>query len=81
MLNGQTFLLNRIRGEYSAGETELRLTDLSWTESGCPSPDLFQQEQRFQNLMMEVGRFTVSGARFTLYGEGEQVLVFQRIEE
>ena len=64
---------------YSARGSELRLDDLRWTEAGCPSRALFRQEQRMQDSLATVERFEVSGERLTLYSEGGQVLVFERV--
>ena len=71
---------NSYGARYSARESELRLDDLSWTEAGCPSQELFRQEQRMQDSLATVERFEVSGEQLTLHSEGGQVLVFERIE-
>ena len=72
--------LQLLRGEISrAGEPELRLDELSWTERGCPSQALFRQEQRVQDSLATVERVEVSGERLTLYGEGGRVLVLERV--
>ena len=65
---------------YTAREPELRLDELTWTEAGCPSQALFQQEQRMQDLLATVERFEVSGEQLRLHSEGGQALVFQRVE-
>ena len=70
---------NSYGARYSARESELRLDDLGWTEAGCPSQALFQQEQRMQDSLATVERFEVSGERLTIHSEGGQVLVFQRV--
>ena len=70
---------NSYAARYRAGESELRLDDLEWTEAGCPSHALFQQEQRMQDSLATVERFEVSGERLTLHSEGGQVLVFKRV--
>ena len=72
---------NSYGARYTAREPELRLDDLSWTEAGCPSQALFQQEQRMQDSLATVERFEVSEDRLTLYSEGGQVLVFERVGE
>ncbi len=69
---------NSYSGEYNVRDDELRLADLGWTEAGCPSDALFRQEQRMQDSLAAIERFEVSGNRLTLYGEGGQVLVFER---
>ena len=70
---------NSYSARYSAGDSELRLDDLGWTEAGCPSDALFQQEQRMQDSLATVERFEVSGERLTLHSEGGQALVFERV--
>ena len=70
---------NSYGARYSAGESELHLDDLGWTEAGCPSQALFQQEQRMQDSLATVERFEVSGERLTIHSEGGQVLVFERV--
>ena len=70
---------NSYGARYSAGKSELRLEDLMWTEAGCPSQALFQQEQRMQDSLATVARFEVSGEQLTLHSEGGQVLVFQPV--
>ena len=68
---------NSYGARYSARESELRLDDLTWTEAGCPSLALFQQEQRMQDSLATVGRFEVSGEQLTLHSEGRQALVLR----
>ena len=70
---------NAYDARYSARESELRLDDLTWTEAGCPSQALFQQEQRMQDSLATVERFEVSGERLTLQSAGGQALVFERV--
>lgn len=66
---------------YSVRGSDLRLDDdLSWTEAGCPSDALFQQEQRMQDSLATVERFEISGERLTLYSSGGQVLVFEHLQ-
>ena len=67
---------------YSVQGSELRLlNDLSWTEAGCPSQELFQQEQRMQDLLATVEGYEISVERLTIHSEGGQVLVFERVGE
>ena len=72
---------NSYDARYRARDSELRLDDLRWTEAGCPTRALFQQEQRMQDALATVERFELSGERLTLHGEGGQVLVFERVAE
>ena len=70
---------NSYGARYSAGEPELRLDELTWTEAGCPSDALFLQEQRMQDSLATVERFEVLGEQLTLHSKGGQVLVFERV--
>ena len=70
---------NACGARYSARESELRLDELTWTEAGCPSMDLFRQEQRMQDLLATVEQFTISKEQLTLHSEGGQALVFERV--
>ena len=70
---------NSYAAGYRARESELRLDDLTWTEAGCPSQALFQQEQRMQKSLATVGRYEVFGEQLTLHGEGGRALVFERV--
>ena len=69
---------NSYGARYSARDSELRLEDLTWTEAGCPSQALFQQEQRMQDSLATVEWFEVAGEQLTLHSEGGQALVFER---
>ena len=70
---------NSYTARYRARESELRLDELTWTEAGCPSDALFQQERRMQDSLATVERFEVSEERLTLHSEGGQALVFERV--
>ena len=70
---------NSYDARYNARGSELRLSDLGWTEQGCPSRALYRQEQRMQDLLATVERFEVSGEQLMLHSEGGQVLVFERV--
>ena len=70
---------NAYSARYRVRGSDLRLDDLTWTEAGCPSQALFDQEQRMQDSLATVERFDVSGEQLTLHSEGGQVLVFERV--
>ena len=70
---------NAYSARYRVRDSELRLDELTWTEAGCPSQALFQQEQRMQDLLATVEGFEGSGERLTLHSEGGQALVFERV--
>ena len=69
---------NAYGARYSAWEPELSLDELIWTEAGCPTDALFQQEQRMQDSLATVERFEVTEEQLTLHSEGGQVMVFER---
>ena len=71
---------NSYGARYSVRGSELRLDDLQWTEAGCPSQALFQQEQRMQDSLATVERFAISEERLTLHSSGGQVLVFELLQ-
>ena len=66
---------------YRARDAELRLEELTWTQAGCPSMALFQQEQLIQESLLTVERFEVSDERLTLHSAGRQALVFERVRK
>ena len=70
---------NSYGARYSVSGLELRLASLEWTEAGCPSQELFRQEQQMQDLLATVERFDVTEKQLTLHSEGRQVLVFERV--
>lgn len=67
---------NSVDGFYSVQGDKLELSQLTWTERGCPSQPLFQQEQMILGLLQTLERFEISGQRLTLHSEGGQVLIF-----
>lgn len=72
---------NSYGARYSVRGPELRLEDLMWTAAGCPSRDLFRQEQVMLATLAAVERFEVSGRRVTFHGDAGQLLVLERVEE
>lgn len=72
---------NSYRATYSVRESELRLDGLMWTEIGCPTQELFRQEQQMQGALAAVERFEISGDQLALRSEGGQVLIFKQAED
>ena len=70
---------NAYGADYSVSGLDLRLDHVTWTEAGCPTQALFDQEQRIQDALVTVERLEVSGEQLTLHSEGGQVLVFERV--
>ena len=64
---------------YRVQGLELRLDHLTWTQAGCPSMVLFQQEQLIQESLVMVEGFEVLDERLTLHSAGGQALVFERV--
>lgn len=61
---------NAYAAGYSVRRSELRLADLAWTEAGCPSQELFRQEERMLDSLATVERFKVPGRALTLHSAG-----------
>ncbi len=68
---------NAYAAKYTVRGDKLRLTELGWTEAGCPSEALFRQEQRIEDSLIAMERFEVSGNRLTLQSKGGQVLILE----
>ena len=56
----------------------MRLSDLYWTEMGCPEPEgILDQEMAYLNALNTVASYRVDAGRLELYDEaGTQILVF-----
>jgi heat shock protein HslJ len=69
---------NTYRGNYTATEDGLRLSDLYWTEMGCPEPEgILDQEMAYLSALNTVASHRVDAGRLELYDEaGAQLLVF-----
>ncbi len=72
---------NSYGARYSIQGEELLLDNLAWTDAGCPSQELTQQEQRMQDSLATVEEFEISGDQLTLHSEGGEALVFERIRQ
>ena len=42
------------------------IEELSWTEAGCPSRELFMQESLYIELLVEAERFAIPGSHLTI---------------
>jgi heat shock protein HslJ len=69
---------NTYGGSYAATEDSLRLSDLYWTEMGCPEPEgILDQEMAYLNALNTVASYRLDADRLELYDEaGMQILVF-----
>ena len=73
---------NSYSGAYRVNNGSLTTEGLSWTEAGCPSREMWVQEDRFQRLLAAVQSFEVSGDQLVISsGEGDSVLIFRRAGE
>jgi heat shock protein HslJ len=72
---------NIFSAQYSVQGSELRLEleGLIWTERGCPSQELFHQERQFQDSLVAVGWYEISGEYLSLLSDTEPPLVFRAI--
>jgi heat shock protein HslJ len=69
---------NTYGGSYTASEENLSLSDLYWTEIGCPEPaGILEQEQAYFEALNGAARYRMEGDRLELYDEGgAQSLVY-----
>ena len=69
---------NTYGGSYTATEDSLRLSDLYWTEMGCPEPEgILDQEMAYLTTLNTVASYRADAGRLELYDEaGTQILVF-----
>ncbi len=71
---------NSYHGDYSVSDgSSINTEDLSWTEVGCPSDELWEQEEIFLDLLVAAESFVLFGDQLVISGEeGKSVLVFTR---
>ena len=71
---------NSYDGDYSVSDgSSINTEDLSWTEAGCPSIELWEQEEIFLDLLVAAESFVLFGDQLVISGEeGKSVLVFTR---
>ena len=67
---------NSYDGKYSASGSSFTIEELSWTEAGCPSRELFMQESLYIELLVEAERFAISGAHLTITSFDGQTMRF-----
>lgn len=72
---------NDFSASYQIFDSELTIYDLIRTEIAC-QPDIMDQEQRYFDALLSAGQFEFTGEDLRIwYGEGENVLSFNRINE
>ena len=69
---------NSYRGRYKAGGESFTMTELSWTEAGCPSTGLFEQERAMKDILIGALRYASDELRLTIESADGRVLVFER---
>lgn len=74
---------NSYDGAYSVSDgSSINTEDLSWTERGCPSTELWEQEELFLDLLVAAETFVLFGDQLVISSaEGKAVLVFARTGE
>ena len=51
---------------------------LSWTEAGCPSPGLFEQERAMKDILIGAQRYSSIKLQLTIESADGRVLVFEK---
>ncbi len=69
---------NSYRGSYRADGESFTVTELSWTEAGCPAPGLFEQESAMTDILAGARRYSSGPSRLTIESADGRVLVFER---
>ena len=69
---------NSYRGNYRADRESFTVTELSWTEAGCPAPGLFEQESAMTDILAGARRYSSGASRLTIESADGRVLVFVR---
>ena len=67
---------NSYRGRYRTEGSLFRIVDLSWTEAGCPTQELFEQEQLLQQVLSDAYEFILEDSQLTITATDGQALMF-----
>ena len=67
---------NSYDGRYSVSGSSFAIEELSWTEAGCPSRELFRQESLYTDLLVDAEGFAISGSRLTITSSDGQIITF-----
>ncbi len=67
---------NSYNGRYTASGSSFSIEELSWTEAGCPSRDLFMQESLYTDLLVDAEGFAISGSQLTITSSDGQIITF-----
>lgn len=67
---------NSYSGRYSASGSSFATEGLRWTERGCPSREMFTQESRYIDLLVDAEGFAIDGSQLTITGSDGQTITF-----
>ena len=67
---------NSYRGRYRVEGSLFRVLDARWTEAGCPTDALFEQEQVLQEVFSSAYEFFLEGPQLTITAVGGRSLTF-----
>ena len=67
---------NSYRGKYGVSGASFTIEELEWTERGCPSQELFSQEKKFLDLLVNANGFDIDNSELTITSSNNQTLVF-----
>ena len=67
---------NTFGGTYRIEGSLFRVVDLWWTEAGCPSDELFEQEQFVQQVLSDAYEYFLEGEELTIMATDGRSLTF-----
>ncbi len=67
---------NSYAGKYSASGSSFTIEELSWTEAGCPSHELFVQESLYTDLLVDAEEFAIDGSQLTITSSDGRTITF-----
>ena len=67
---------NSYDGRYRASGSSFTTEELSWTEAGCPSRELFTQESLYTDLLVNAEGFAISGSQLTITSSDGRTIIF-----
>ena len=67
---------NSYDGMYGASGSSFTIEELSWTEAGCPSRELFAQESLYLDLLVDAEGFAINGSELTITSSDGQTIRF-----
>ena len=67
---------NSYDGKYRASGSSFTIKELSWTEAGCPSREMFTQESLYTDLLVDAEEFAISDSQLTITSSDGQTIRF-----